>query len=139
MSVTATMQGQNPTPLSRRISPVVWVLGVLLVLFLLMAATAVGTGIWIWNRVADRPLAAAEAMIAAANPDLEIVTPPDVRDKLIIRDKRTGKTVTLSLDQIREGKIIFTTPEREVVIEAGSGGVRVNEAKLDAPTGPAHQ
>ena len=79
-------------------------------------AVAVGAGLWWVGRkakaMAEDPTAVVE-MIAAMNPDIEIVDRDAGNGKVTVRNKQTGETVTVDLDDIRQGKISFSSDEGE--------------------------
>lgn len=89
-----------PAPARRRTSPLVWVLLIILGFFALGVVGLIGTGIF----VARRPGYAIAKIISAANPDAEVVSTDDGAGMVTIRNRRTGKTVTLSFDDARHGR-----------------------------------
>jgi hypothetical protein len=52
-------------------------------------------------------------MIAAMNPDIEVVDRDAGNGKVTVRNKQTGETITVNLDDIRQGKISFSNEEGE--------------------------
>jgi hypothetical protein len=51
----------------------------------------------------------------ATNPEVELVSSDDNKGTLVIRDKKTGKTLTLDVEQAEEGKIVFRGDDGEEV------------------------
>ena len=82
------------------------------------------------SRVAENPVEAIATLVAAGNPDVEVVSSNKEKGIVTFREKSTGKTVTLTLDQMKGGKISFSGDEdgKEVRVEAGPDGVRVKSA-----------
>jgi hypothetical protein len=66
--------------------------------------------------------------VAASNPDVEVVSTNNDRGLVTFREKSTGKMITLDLERIREGKLAFTSDDKEVHVEAGEGGLRVRSS-----------
>ena len=107
-------------PVKRKTSPLVWILVGILGLFLLCVVGLVGAGIF----VAKNPGMVMGKLITAANPDAEVVSTDMGAKTLRIRDKRTGKEVTLSFDDVKNGRIKFsaTGDDGQVAnVEIGEG------------------
>ena len=123
-------QSPYPFPPKKRIHPVVWVLIGLAGCLLLVIIAVVAGGVYVASRVAENPAEAAAALIAAGNPDVEIVSSSKERGVVTFREKSTGKTVTVNLDQLKQGRIVFTDQdkEKEVVLEAGPDGVKIQDS-----------
>ena len=87
------------------ISPVVWVLVGIFGFFLLAGVIftiVVGTFV---HKATKNPALTAAKLLAMANPDVQIVDSDDRRNTVTLRDKKTGETITVDLDQIQKGKI----------------------------------
>jgi hypothetical protein len=122
-------QGHYPPPPPKaKISPVVWILIGIGGFILLAGITVMAVGVYVVKRVADNPLDAAATMIAAANPDVEVVSKDPGRGVVTFREKSTGKTVTVDLEHIKQGRLSFASDDKEVHVEAGEGGVRVKSS-----------
>ena len=82
--------------------------------FVVLGAVGVGAGLWWVGRkakaMAEDPTAVVE-MIAAMNPDIEVVDRDAGNGKVTVRNKQTGETVTVDLDDIRQGKISFSSDD----------------------------
>lgn len=105
----------------RKTSPLVWVLVIILGLFVL-GGTAVAGFTWfvvhkakeagidpgLWRR---NPGLAAGKLIAATNPNLEVVRTDDGAGVITLRDRRTGKETTITFDQARAGKFTMQTED----------------------------
>ncbi len=77
-----------------------------------------------------QPALAMAKFITATNPDLELVSVDEEKGLITVRDKKTGKTVTVNLEDARRGKIEFKEEGKEAVTieakgEGDSGGVEV--------------
>lgn len=67
------------------------------------------------------PAVAAVKMMAAANPDVDVVSVDDGQQTITLRQKSTGKTVTLNFEDVRQGRITFSDETGEKTISAGAG------------------
>jgi hypothetical protein len=73
------------------------------------------------------PGLAVAKMLAATNPDIELVDVDESTGKVTLREKSSGRTVTLDFERIRQGKISFETDEGEsgtISAPEGGGGIR---------------
>jgi hypothetical protein len=87
-------------PARRGTSPFVWILLIILGLFALGIVGMIGTGVYL----ARRGPAGIARIIQMANPNAEVVSTDDGAGRVTIRDRRTGKTVTMSFDDARHGR-----------------------------------
>lgn len=98
-------------------SPWLWILLgcgglILLIILLLVALFAFG---WYKAKQAGldpdlirrNPAVAMVKMAVAANPDAELVSIDEKRGIVTVRDKKTGKTVTLNFEDVKKGRISF--------------------------------
>ncbi len=108
-------------PLKRKTSPLVWVLVAVLGIVVLGAIGLVGTGMFFFHKARQagldpelarrNPAYAAAKMIVAMNPDVTEVSHDDNAGTMTVRDRRTGKEVTLSFDELRHGKLRFSAED----------------------------
>ncbi|MCI0490128.1 MAG: hypothetical protein L0229_26340 [Blastocatellia bacterium] len=84
----------------------------------------------------DQPALAVAKFVTAMNPDLELVSVDEEKGLITIKNKKTGKTVTVNVDEARDGKIEFTEEGKESVsIEAkGEGDSGSLEVKTEEGT-----
>jgi hypothetical protein len=109
-----------PVPGKRRTSPWVWILVGVLGLFLLCVVSLIGFGIF----VARNPGMVMGKLITAANPNAEVVSTDMGSKTMRIRDKRTGQEVTVSFDDVKNGRIRFSATGddgQEATVEIGGG------------------
>jgi len=115
----------------RRTSPLVWILAVIGGLVLLIIAVAVGSGFYIAHKARqagvdaalmqkDPGLAIAKLMSALA-PHMQIVSVDRERNLVTMKDRRNGKTITLSLDDARHGRISIESENGESIAVLGRG------------------
>jgi len=120
---------------ARKTSPLVWVAVVVLALFMLFGIGIFGVG-WfavhkmhqagvdpeLWRR---NPALAAGRIIAATNPDLQVLRTDDNAGTLTVRNRRTGKETTVTFEQARQGHITFETEDdqgKTARVEIGASG-----------------
>lgn len=90
---------------------------------------------WAANKVKEagaNPGAAIVKMIAAANPDIDVIDSDDKAGKITVRDKKTGKVVTIDMDSVKDGKISIETDEGKAVF-GGAGSVKAPDWVLIPP------
>jgi len=136
----------NAAPaVARRTSPIVWILVAVLGLFLI---AVVGGGILLVHKakqagfdaelMRDNPGLATAKLLVATNPDLEIVSSDDGRSLITIRQKSTGKTMTVTFDDMKRGNFTFRADDgaasESLTLGAGGG---TTQAKLP-PWVPAY-
>jgi hypothetical protein len=121
------MNPQPPPSAPKRIPVWVWILAGVLGLVLLAGIAVVATGVFIYKQAkdaADNPTAALAKIAAMVNPNVEVLGVDEANGKVTIKDKESGKTVTISIDDLKQGKLEVQTDE---------GTVRVG-ADVDAKT-----
>lgn len=90
---------------------------------------------WLGGMVADfeeNPAMASARMIVRTNPELELVDSDDEAGTLTVRNRETGETVTVDLQQIEQGRIRFESGDEEVTLgvegdEEGGGTLTVRD------------
>ena len=113
----AMQAAPQPVPgavVPRKTSPIVWVLVGVLGLFVLLGVAAVGTLRYFVHKAGidpelmqRNPGLAVSKMIAAANPDVEVLSTDDSAGKITVRDRKTGKVVSMTFDDAKNGKFSF--------------------------------
>ncbi|HSE98749.1 MAG TPA: hypothetical protein VLD57_10845, partial [Blastocatellia bacterium] len=83
------------------------------------------------------PTLAVGKIIASTNPDVELVSVDENKRLITLREKKSGKVVTINLEDAQQGKIIFGEEGKgEVTIEAkgegDSGSVDINTPEGNA-------
>lgn len=140
-------QQQFPPPPQKKSNVLMWVLagcGTFLIIGII--AVFLG-GYFVWNKakqagldpdlIQNKPALAVAKMIVAANPDVELVSVDDDKGLITVRNKKTGETVTVNLDDAQKGKISFKKDgEDEVTFEANGdeskGSLEVKSAEGNA-------
>lgn len=69
------------------------------------------------------PAMAVAKMVAATNPDVEVLSSDEAKGTITVRDKKTGKVITVTIDEAKNGKIVIKEDGKEAVkIEANGDG-----------------
>ena len=126
--------GSGPSVGPRKTSPIVWVLVILLGLFLLGGLAVGGFTLFVVHKAREagistdlfkrNPAAATARVLAAANPDIEILSEDDGAGTVTVRDRTSGKTTTWNLDQAKRGRLSITAEDEDgknATVEIGSG------------------
>lgn len=109
--------GMNATsgaaPPRRKTSPIVWILVAVVGLACVAGAITLAGGLFLVHKAheagvdadlfRDNPGLAIGKLIAAAHPDTEVVSADTGSGTVTLRDRRTGKEMTLTFDQVRKG------------------------------------
>lgn len=77
------------------------------------------------------PTLAAAKIAMMNNPDVEFIRIDESKNTVIVREKKTGKEITISADKAADGKIVVSEDGREkVVIQGGKNGgsIEVNNS-----------
>jgi hypothetical protein len=112
-----------PAPAARRkTSIVVWILCGFAGLILLGLIGTTAVAYWF----VSNPGVALSKVLTAANPDLEVINVDNAGRRLTIRDRRDGKEVTVSYDDVKNGHISFSARDEngkvgQVDIGGGAG------------------
>lgn len=120
-----------PPPPQKKSNVLVWVIagcGTFIVIGII--AVFLG-GYFVWNKAKEagfdpelmqkKPALAVAKIAAAMDKDLEIVSVDEEKGLITFKNKKTGETVTVSVDQAMDGKVTFKQDGKdEVTIEAKS-------------------
>lgn len=113
----------QPPPPKKGIPVWAWlIIGVVVMTFLAIITVSVA-GYFFFKKaeqVARNPLSALVRIAAAANPDVDVIDVNETTGKVTIRDKKTGKTVTIDGDAIKDGRITIDSEDGHAVIGAGA-------------------
>jgi len=129
-------------PPVKKTSPVVWILvgcGGIIVIGIL-AILALGGLVYFKAKQAGldpqllqrHPELAAVKFMVAANPDAELVSIDEDRGIVTVRDKKTGKVVTLNFEDIKHGRLRLEQDGKKIDIQGKQQG---GQASLEI-TGP---
>jgi hypothetical protein len=115
-------------------------------LIVLSVLAMVGTGLFVAKKVKDagldpglmerNPAAAVAKILATVNPDIEILNFDEARGIIRVREKSTGKVMTLNFEDAKRGKIVFQEEGKgEVRIEGEGGKVQIKTPEGTAEIG----
>jgi hypothetical protein len=118
-----------PVP-PKKISPIIWIVVALFGLIVLAGIVMVAGSLFIAKKVHDaagrNPALAAAKVMAIANPDVDIVASDDSKGTVTIKDKKSGKVITLNFDQIKQGKIQFEEDGKQVTMDSSGDGLNIH-------------
>lgn len=98
----------------------------------------------LWKK---NPTAAAAKIVSTMNPDVEVVSTDNDSQTITLKNKKTGKTVTVDLQDIKDGKFrFFDDKGKESTIsidtgsdkkgeESGTMNIKTSEGNLNISTG----
>jgi hypothetical protein len=125
--------GMPPAP-PRKTSPIVWILAIVGGLVVVAILATVGLTFFVVHKVRQagfdpelmrrNPGLAVSKMVAAANPDVDVVHTDDSTGTITIRDKKTGKVVTMTFDQVKNGQFKMSAQGddgKSATVEIGGG------------------
>jgi archaellum component FlaF (FlaF/FlaG flagellin family) len=106
---------QTPGAAKPKTSPVVWILAAVVGVFVLVGILIFGAGLFVAYKAKNagfdsalaqkNPALAAAKVMASLNPDVEIVSVDEDKGLLTIRDKKSGKVLTMNADDVKNGKM----------------------------------
>lgn len=119
------MEPLSPAPPKKRMGVVGWIVIGCLALVVAAGAVFVG-GVWFVGKKAKHlaegfekdPVRAAAELAVRLNPEVDLVAVDEGTKTMTIREKATGKEVTLDWSRISEGQFRFGADGEEVTIEA---------------------
>ena len=129
--------GQGTQSDRKGLSPVAWIaIGCAGILVLAGIATFVG-GVFIFKKaknvveeLEDNPVLVTAKLIAATNPDVELVAADEETETVIFLNSKTGEEFTFNYRDIEEGKFSFTSDEGTYDVNAS-----VEEGRLTVTGG----
>jgi hypothetical protein len=84
------------------------------------------------HMIEKNPGYAVARMIAAANPDIDVVSTNENKGTITVRDKKSGKVMTMNFADAQKGKFVFEEDGKKVAVEAhGDGDKGTLELKTD--------
>jgi hypothetical protein len=111
-------------PVKKR-GPLFWVLTGCLGLIVIGVIIVVAGGLFVGQKLKQagfdpvlmekNPALAVAKMIAAVNPDVEVLGIDEDRGVIRVRDKKTGKALTVDLAEAKQGKIVFQDDRNQKV------------------------
>jgi hypothetical protein len=140
-------QPYPPAPPQNKSKIWIWLLAGCGTFILVGVIAVVLGGYFVWNKAKQagldpallehNPALAVAKMMVATNPDVELVSADDSKGTLVIRDKKTGKTLTLDVDQAEKGKIVFRGEDGEEMTIDGNNQHKLGSVKVTTREGSA--
>ncbi len=96
--------------------------------FLLMLLGMIGVGYFVY-KIKQNPGAAIAKLALAANPDVDVVSTDAGNQQITIRDKKTGKVVTMSWEDAKNGKLTFKEDGKDALTISSNGPNGIVEMK----------
>lgn len=116
--------GSEPAVAKKGMSPWAWVAIGCGVVVLVGVLIAVAAGLFFFKKGSeiaadfkDNPALAASRLVVKANPDLEEVEVDEEAGTITVRHRSSGEVVTVSFEELKEGRLSFSTDEGEVTIQ----------------------
>jgi hypothetical protein len=110
-------------PPRRKTNPIVWVLVIVLGVFGLGFLAMVGGGLFLAHKVRQEGAGVAIAKIlAAVNPNLEVVRTNEAAGTVTLRERDTGKEFSISIDAARNGRFSLDVQEGDKAASIEIGG-----------------
>jgi len=110
-------------------SPIIWILGGCFGLLVIggLATTLVLYYIGhkakqVAHMMEKNPGYAVARIIAATQPDVEVLSTDEDKGTITVRDKKTGKVLTMNLADAQKGKFVFEQDGKRVAVEAHADG-----------------
>jgi hypothetical protein len=90
------------------------------------------------DKYADNPAMAVATIAIKANPDYELISSDAEKNTLTIKEKKTGKVMTVNAEKIKDGKIEVTTDEGTTTFDGNAsengGSMTVTNDKGETAT-----
>jgi len=110
-------------------SPIIWILGGCFGLLVLGAIVGGMAMYYIAHKAKDaarmmekNPGYAVARIIAAAHPDVDVVSTDEDKGTITVRDKKTGKVMTMNFADAQRGKFVFEQDGQKLAVEAHGDG-----------------
>ena len=132
-------------PAAKKSNPLLWILvgcgGLIIIVVLIMLAG----GLFVFHKaqqagfdpelMKENPALAVTKMIAATNPDVEVMGVDEDSGKITLRDKKSGKTVTVDFDELKNGKITFQDDKGQTATIDTEGEGDQASVRMTSPEG----
>jgi hypothetical protein len=129
------------SPPKKGMGPVGWIAigcGVILVFGFIAAGSCMYYAKTKLEAFKKNPAKTAAEMVVRFNPDLEMVSEDEKAGTMTVKNKKTGETVTMNFDDIKEGKLKITTDKGTTTVDtsggAAGGTLKVTDEKGQTAT-----
>lgn len=134
--------GQPLPPPAKKGKVWVWVLGGCLGLMIMGAVVTAIVGYIAVQKAKEvagdfenKPVFTAAKALVMLNPEIELVEADEASERITIREKATGKTVTVSLEDLQQGRISFTNEQGEEYTLQAQGEGAGGSVQVQGPDG----
>src|SRR5437016_7787809 len=120
-----------PPPPARKPNVLLWVLLGIGAFLLLTVIAVVGAGFFLVHKakqagidpelIRKNPAMASVRMMAALNPNIEILSFDEDRSKVVVRDKKSGKTYSVDFEDAKKGKFVVKEDGKDIVAVNATG------------------
>lgn len=114
-----------PIPMGKKTNILFWILGGLAVIILVVVLAVAGIGYYFATKVKqagvnssllkENPALAGIKMVAALNPNIEIVSIDEDAGKVVVHDKKKDKNYTVNIDDAKKGRFSFQEDGKDPV------------------------
>jgi hypothetical protein len=124
-------------PPKKKTNPWVWVAVGVGAFLMIMVLVIVAGGFFVWYKVRQagldpelmqrNPALAVAKIVAATNPNVEVLGVDEKKGVIRVREKSSGKIMTMNFEDAKQGKFVFQEEGKEAVTveSAGEGEVKV--------------
>ncbi len=100
-------------------------------LIVVVLVVLVAGGAYLWQKVPKTELGMVAKAIELSNPDVEVVKLDEDRQVVTLKDKKTGKELTVNLEDAKKGKFSFSSDDGKESVEIGGedGVIKVQGEK----------
>jgi hypothetical protein len=120
--IPAPLQPSSTAPAAKKGRFMFWILGGCLGLVVIAGIIAISTGIFVARKAGldpalmkQNPGLAVAKMMATLNPDIEVLSVDEGSGIIRVREKKTGKTMSMNLQDAQKGKIVFQDDQNKSV------------------------
>ena len=131
-----------PAAPAKKTNVLLWIAAGCGVLILVVLVVMIAGGIFFGRKAKEfvggaekNPALVVAKMIAAANPDIEVVEEDADAGTLTLRNKKTGEVITMNAEDIKDGKISFKSDKGEEVTISGSAKEGEQGFKIESDEG----
>jgi hypothetical protein len=132
-----------PGPVQKKTSPLVWILAILGVFVFLVIVAVVGIGFFVAHKAKEagldsdtfkrNPALASIKVMAALNPNIEIVLLDEDKGLVTVHDKKSGRTFKVNFDDAKRGHFTVQEDGKGPVTVTTSGDDKDGTVEVNTP------
>ncbi|HEV3076568.1 MAG TPA: hypothetical protein VHB47_19250 [Thermoanaerobaculia bacterium] len=132
MTVQSPPPPGAPPPPKKGMGPLAWI-GIGCGVIILIGIIVMGAGAYLFKTkivdpLKDNPSLVAAKLVIQASPDLELVSEDAKAQTLTIHNKKTNETITMSLDDVKNGRFKFSSEGK------GAGSIDIGQQGISVKT-----